>query len=236
MVDPPTYRADPDPEFADHLERVLLERLTAGTDAMKSRGEGVPSDQQLRLDAVPDDRRAIIMLDTEHRNTGPIGPRSGSPGRWLLVAAAVAVVAVVGVLAAVGGEDDKPLDTVTATTTAPPEIACPLTADEVSEVIGEIITGPESATNCYFGQTFPSVSFSYLPGSACTRDGGGEVDGDVYVDAVDGLGLDAYSKQVSLGVSLLVCDGDRPFSVVADGVDGDPLTTAVELARLVLDG
>ena len=29
MVDPPTYRAEPDPEFADRLERVLLQRLTA---------------------------------------------------------------------------------------------------------------------------------------------------------------------------------------------------------------
>lgn len=236
MVDPPTYRAAPDPEFADRLERVLLQRLTAGPDAMDAGREGVPSDQQFRPDADPDHRRDIVMLDTEDRPTGPIGPRHGSPGRWLLVAAAVAVVAVVGAVLTAGGDDDEPLDTVTAPTTAPPDTACPLTADQVSEVIGETITGPESSTRCYFGQYFPSVSFDYLPGSACTPEGRGEADGDPYVDAVDGLGLDAYAKRVSVGVSLLVCDGDRPFSVVADGVEGDPLTAAVELARLVLDG
>jgi hypothetical protein len=37
-------------------------------------------------------------------------------------------------------------------------------------------------------------------------------------------------------MSLLVCDGDRPFSVVADGVEGDSLAAAVALTRLVLKG
>ncbi len=238
MVDPSTYRADPDPEFADHLERVLLQRLTAGPDAMNSRRDAVPSDQQFRPDADPDHRRDIIMLDTEDRPTRPIGPRRGSPGRWLLVAAAVAVVAVVGaVLATVGSDDDKPLDTVTAPTTAPPDTACPFTAEQVSEVIGETITGPESSTNCFFGQAaFPSVSFNYLPASACAPEGSGEVDGDLYVDKVEGLGVEAYSLRMSLGMSLLVCDGDRPFSVFPDGVKGDELGFALALARLVLNG
>ena len=177
------------------------------------------------------------MLDTDDRATEPGAHRRGSPGRWLLVAAAVAAVAVVGtVLVAVSGDDDnKPLDTVTTPTTAPPDTACPLTAEQVSEVIGETITGPASSTDCYFGQTFPSVSFEYLPASACAPEDHGQVDGDRYVDAVDGLGLDAYSMPVSLGVSLLVCDGDRPFSVLADGIEGDPLAAAIALARLVLD-
>lgn len=237
MSDPRTYRADPDPEFADRLERLLLQRLVADPDAMSSGPLTVPTVDHVRRDADPDHRGDIIMLDTEDRPTMPGAPRRGSPGRWLLVAAAVAVLAVVSTaLIAVSGDDNKPLDTVTAPTTTPPDTACPLTAEEVSEVIGETIAGPESSTNCDFGQTFPSVFFDYQPASACTPEGHGEVDGDRYVDAVDGLGLDAYSMRVSLGVSLLVCNGDRPFTVLVDGVEGDPLAAAVALARLVLDG
>ena len=41
---------------------------------------------------------------------------------------------------------------------------------------------------------------------------------------------------MSLGLSLLVCDGDQPFAVVVDGVHGDDLAAAVTLARLVLNG
>ncbi|MGH9273185.1 MAG: hypothetical protein ACRDZU_00940 [Acidimicrobiales bacterium] len=56
----------------------------------------------------------IIMLDTEDRPTGnePASPRNGSPGRWLLVAAAVALVAIIGAVLAAGDDEDK-IDTVT---------------------------------------------------------------------------------------------------------------------------
>jgi hypothetical protein len=114
MVDHPTYRAEPDPEFADRLERVLLQRLTAGPDGTSSSRVVVERVDPARPGANPDHReRDIIMLDTEDRPTGPMAPRRRSPGHWLLLAAAVAVVAAVGaVLVAVGGDDDKPLQPV----------------------------------------------------------------------------------------------------------------------------
>ena len=37
-------------------------------------------------------------------------------------------------------------------------------------------------------------------------------------------------------MSLIVCDGDQPFAVLVDGVQGDDLAAAVTLARLVLNG
>ena len=49
-----------------------------------------------------------------------------------------------------------------------------------------------------------------------------------YSDPVDGLGVDAYFTVISLGVSLLVCNGDQPFAVLVDGIQGDDLAAAVE--------
>lgn len=217
-------RVAPDPSRAEELRQRLHARLAS-----------VPS-----ADTDRDDREGdLMMLDTEDRPTGPVAPRHRSPGRWLLVAAAVAMVVVVGtVLVAVGNDDKKPLDTVTAPTTAPPHQGCPFTAAEVSEVIGQTVTGPESSTDCNFGEGFPSVRFAYLPASTCAQEPLTDPGGLEYSDAVDGLGVDAYSTPVSLGTSLLVCNGDQPFSVLVDGLQGDtlPLTAAVELAKLVQDG
>jgi hypothetical protein len=223
MVEPPTYRADPDPEFADRLERVLLERLAAAPG---------------RPDADPDHREGdIIVLDTEDPIVGPRAPWRRSPGRWLMVAAAVAVVAVAGtVLVAAGGDDEEPLDAVSPSTTAAPVPSCPFTADEVREIVGP--TGPRratSSTGCEFG-SFPIVVFNYLPASTCAQAPLRNIRGLDYSDPVDGLGVEAYFTVISLGVSLLVCNGDRPFAVLVDGIQGDDLAAAVELARLVTDG
>lgn len=235
MVDPPTYQTDPDPEFADRLEELLLQRLTAHRDATSSGPLADPS-SRLGADADPDHRGDMIMLDVEDRPSGPGASRHSRPRRWLVPAAAIAVVALAGgVLVALDDDGETPLDTSTTPTTAPADTACPLTAEEVSEVIGETITGPTSSSDCHFGQKFPGVYFSYHPGSACTSEDSGEVDGDIYVDRVDGLGVEAYSLVKSVGVSLLVCDGDRPFSVFPNGVKGDELSFAIALARLVLD-
>jgi hypothetical protein len=240
MVDPPTYRADPDPEFADRLERALLRRLTATPDGLSSSPGVLPSDELVRRDADPDDREGdITMLDTDDRPTGPLAPRRRSPGRWLLVAAAVAVVAVVGtVLVAVSGDEEKPLRTVTPPTTEPPDTSCPFTAAEVSDVIGEPIAGPiSSPSSCEFGDGFPIVYFDYLPASTCTPESLGDAISPEASDVVDGLGVDAYATPISVGISLLVCNGDQPFSVFVDGaVHVDALAATVELAKLVQDG
>jgi hypothetical protein len=57
------------------------------------------------------------MLETEDRPVGTEpAPTRRSPARWLLVAAAVAVIAIVGaLLVATGGDDEDGLDTVTPT-------------------------------------------------------------------------------------------------------------------------
>lgn len=106
MVDRPTYRAEPDPEFADRLEQLLLLRLTADPVGTRSGHEGVQSDEQDSPGADLEDREGdIIMLDTEERPTGQLAPSRRSPGRWILVAAAVALVAVA--LTAVERGDDE---------------------------------------------------------------------------------------------------------------------------------
>ena len=238
MVDPPTYRADPDPEFADRLERVLLERLTAEPAGPSSRREVVRSDEPVRPGGEPDHREGdTIVLDTEDSPIGPLAPWRRSPGRWLLAAAAVGVVAVAGaVLVAAGGGDETPLLAVTPSTTGSPDQGCPFTADEVREIVGP--TGPRRATSptsCEFG-SFPIVVFEHLPASTCAQAPLRNTRGLEHSDPVDGLGVDAYFTVISVGVSLLVCNGDQPFAVVVDGIQGDELTAAVELARLVTDG
>ncbi len=95
MVDPPTYRAEPGPAFADRLERVLLQRLTAEPAGMRFSRDVVRSDEPGRPDADLDLREgATIMLETEDRLTEQGAPSRRARGRWLLAAAAVAVVVV----------------------------------------------------------------------------------------------------------------------------------------------
>jgi hypothetical protein len=109
MIDPSSYRAEPDAEFADRLERVLLERLTAPVGSRSH----PPTDTD--LDDQPGD---IIWLEPEHgaMSHDRVTPRRHPPGRWLLVAAVAAVVAVVGTLLVAAGDAD-PEDQVPATST-----------------------------------------------------------------------------------------------------------------------
>ncbi|MGH9276257.1 MAG: hypothetical protein ACRDZU_16555 [Acidimicrobiales bacterium] len=135
MVDPPTYRAEPDPAFAARLERLLLQRLTAGSDEPRSVRRGVASDGP--IDTHPnsdDDYGDLIMLETETRPPHQPPPSSGrgSRARWLMAAAAAAVIALVGTLVVAAGDDDEePVDTVTST---PTTVAAP--ARDVMEVPG----------------------------------------------------------------------------------------------------
>lgn len=124
MVDPPTYRAEPDPAFAARLERLLLQRLTTGSDEPRSNRRGAASDGPLDTHTHSDDEHGdLIMLETEDRPTHqpPHSPGRGSPGRWLLVAAAAAVVALIGTLVVAAGDDDEAeLDTASSTPTTTP--------------------------------------------------------------------------------------------------------------------
>jgi hypothetical protein len=109
MIDPPTYRAEPDQEFADCLERLLLQRLTADPRALRSSGRVALSDGPVHADTDLDDHEGDIMLETEDRPMGHEPPSTGrgSPRRWLLAGAAAAVVAVVGTLIVTAGDDDR---------------------------------------------------------------------------------------------------------------------------------
>ena len=73
--DSPPFRAEPDPEFADQLEQVLLERLTAPAGSRGRRGLA-PRDEPLGAD--PGDRDPdVITLEGESACRdcpGPSGP------------------------------------------------------------------------------------------------------------------------------------------------------------------
>ena len=66
------------------------------------------------------DLEEVIMLETEERvrSDGPGRPPRSSRGRWVLVAAGVAVLAILGALFVDGGEDD--VDTATEVEPVPP--------------------------------------------------------------------------------------------------------------------
>jgi hypothetical protein len=110
-----------DPAFVARMRALVVEEWQA--DAGTTQPEDTDPDD--REDTDPDDREGdIILLETEDHPTGhePATPRRPSPGRWLLVAAAVAVVAVVGtVLVAASRDDDETqVDTATSTPTPAP--------------------------------------------------------------------------------------------------------------------
>jgi hypothetical protein len=154
--------------------------------------------------------------------------------RRVLVAAAAIVVVIAAVGIAIRIEDDSSrVATTTPTpTTAPPDESCPLTAEEVSEAIGVTGTHPGSEV-CEFGTGIGnSASYSDQLDVACTR---ASLRKAGYSDAVDGLGVAAYSHVEGLGMALVVCNGDHPFEVHVD-IIGDQVAAAVALARLVLSG
>src|SRR5687768_12423946 len=87
-----------DPAFAARVRALVVKEWQADAG-------WTPSE-----DSDPDDQEGdIILLETEDRPTGnePASPRHRSPGPWLLVAAAVALVALVGAVLAAGGDDEN---------------------------------------------------------------------------------------------------------------------------------
>lgn len=107
-------RVEPDAEFADRLERVLVDRLTA---PVASRWHTSPD---VAASETPSSNGEMSLTDLE---VVPMDARPNSPGagpRWLLVAASVAVL-VAGVLVVTAIRDDSPAPA------APPETPAPTT-------------------------------------------------------------------------------------------------------------
>ena len=119
------YRTEPDPAFADRLERELLHRLAAPSNTHRS---GPAEDVQL-----------VRLVDLDEAAVEDEGRRLGTPqrsrsARWLAAAAVVVLVAAAIALLRNAGEDpDDPVDVVPTTTTLPPLTDAPST--------GSIVTG-----------------------------------------------------------------------------------------------
>jgi hypothetical protein len=92
-----------DPAFPARMRALVLDEW---------RADHIDTDRHLDTETADDDPGEIIVLETEDRPSlddgpGPSGPRW--PGRWFLVAAALAVVALVGALLV--DSDDADVDT-----------------------------------------------------------------------------------------------------------------------------
>ena len=109
----PADGGQPDPAFAARVRALVVEEWRAGG------GWTPPGDSE------PDDHEGeIIMLETEERppaDRAP-APTRRPPGRWLAVAAAVAVVALIGGIVAMSGDDEDKIDTGSAPSSVTPAI------------------------------------------------------------------------------------------------------------------
>ena len=166
----------PDPVQAEELRQRLRARMASvSRDDRHGR-----SDLHLESDRVEPDEGGVPMNELSPSDTSTPGNRTH--GRRVLVAAAAIVVVIAAAVIAVRIEDPSRVATTAPTpTTAPPDKGCPFTAEQVSEVIGETVTGPESSTDCSFGHGFPSVRFEYVPASTCTHARLGDAVGDARV-------------------------------------------------------
>ncbi len=160
-----TYRAEPDPAFADRLERELLGRLASPTNRT-----GVVADQDL-----PEEVPLVRLADPDQPAVEDDRRRLGTPqrarsARWLAAAAAVVlVVAAVALLRIVGdGEDrDGPVDVVPTTTTPPltdtPSTGSIVTADGHGWPEGATAPPrPENANDPYDWSDFDPATGSFL--------------------------------------------------------------------------
>jgi hypothetical protein len=235
-------RVSPDPAQAEELRQRLHARMAnISTDDPRRR-----SALELDSDGDPDEW-IVPMNELSAPDTSTTNQRTRR--RVWVAAAAILVVAIAAAGIAIRRDDPSPVGTTAPTSTTPTSAGssnkrCPLTAEEVSTVIGHTVTR-ETLTapydSCQFGRGFPKVRFAYQSASACTheslRAAGYLVPPDDVGGAapVDGFGVDAYARRVSLGHIFIVCDGDQPFELLVDGVQGD-VPVAIALATLVRNG
>jgi hypothetical protein len=228
-------KVSPDPSQAEELRQLLHARMASvATDDPRG---GSPLD--LGSGGHPDEW-IVPSHELSPPDTSTTEQRTHRR-RALMVAAAVVVAVAAGGIA-IRSDDPSGVATIAPTSTtsptpttpttdgAPSNDGCPLTAEEVSTAIGVTIT---SNGFCVFGDVFPSVVFAYQPASACTRASLRAREG--HYSKVDGFGVDAYVNRVSLGHTFIVCDGDEPFELGIDGVDGADRPIAIALAKLVRD-
>ncbi|MFN2420350.1 MAG: hypothetical protein ABR527_03070 [Gemmatimonadota bacterium] len=116
---------------------------------------------------------------------------------------------------------------------------CPLSAEQVSEVLGQDMTVDEASCSFYPADEsaiLPNASFNVQLSLACSEDG---LSGMDYEQPVGGIGDAAYVQRGRAdGTWLLVCAGDSPFELRVDSGSGDDASQAAaeELARRVLAG
>jgi hypothetical protein len=208
-------RVAPDPVRAEDLRRRLHARLVSG-----SRDEPlVPGERAVAAipsaDTDPDDREGdLIMLETEDRPTGyePPTPGRGAPGRWLLVAAMIAVVAVAGaVLVAAAGDDDE--TQVPATdTTAPAQNAMGLPEDTTEYEPGRYYIDPDGDETTPLRVTFQVTSGGWTPWPGAYT--------------FSGESLTGFSVTTVTNLTANACAGDGPL-VPPVGPTVDDLATAL---------
>jgi hypothetical protein len=227
-------RVTPDPVKAEELRQRLHARMAnISMDDPRRR-----SALELDSDGHPDEW-IVPMNELSAPDTSTTSQRPHRRRVWV-AAAAILVVAIAAAGIAIRRDDPSPVGTIAPTSTTPTSAGsiikhCPLTAEEVSGVIGETVF---STGFCEFGLgpsvLGPSVSFAYQSASACTPE---SLRAAGYDGAVDGFGVDAYAHPVSLGLEFIVCDGDQPFELfVTVQPSSDAVPFAIALATLVRNG
>lgn len=148
-----------DPAFAARVRALVRDEWAA--DA----GPAAPQDTDLGVadaDAAPGE---IIMLETEYRPTvdEPAPPRRGVPGRWLLVAASVALVAVIGAVL-VDDADEEVGTTASELTPGPSARAVPQVEEFVPLEPGRWFVDPDGdpATSLQVSFDLPAGWSSWL--------------------------------------------------------------------------
>ena len=114
---------------------------------------------------------------------------------------------------------------------------CPLTAEQVTAVVGSPVKPPDSS--CGFfpadeNKILPHVLFVNQLNFACNGTMPAEIG---FKEKVDGLGVTAYVADQADGTHLLVCRENAPFDLSVDlADDAKARAAAMTLARQVLAG
>ena len=112
---------------------------------------------------------------------------------------------------------------------------CPLTAQQVSDVLGKEVVADAGCSFFPTDDVLPNASYNRQFDVAMSDEGLAQNDYEKS-DAVAGVGDEAYSRDGADGVWLLVRAGNRYFEVRVDSADAAAdLAAAKKLAALVLN-